>query len=176
MTQLAWGLVALAFAALLFVLMWTAWRRRTRRDAATLPEVPEFTGAPTASFARVFYVATTPEDAPLERIAAPGLSFRGYGDIDVFAGGFELRLPGERPVRIPASALAGSGSAQVRIDKVVERDGLTLVRWRSGERVLESSFRFAEPAEQHRFASAIDVISTPNTSHTSESDETTQEA
>jgi hypothetical protein len=174
-SQLVPGLIVAAVVVVLFSLMGGAWRRRTRRDARIAPEYPAFAGEPQARFARVLYVATTPEGAPLERIAAPGLAFRGFCDIDVFASGVEIRLPGEHPVRIPVSTLIGTGSAQTRIDKVVEAGGLALLRWRSGERTLETSFRFASPAAQLQFTAAVEALSSANP-HTSSFDDTTQEA
>ena len=175
MTQLTWGLVVAAFAALLFLLMWTAWRRRTRRDAQVETSAAPFAGPPTTSFPRVFYVATTPAGAPLERVAAPGLAFRGYGELDLFTDGLEFRLPGEHPVRIPGAQILGSGTAQTRIDKVVEADGLALVRWQADDRELESSFRFPDPAGQRAFADAVEAIARA-TPYSSLSDDTTQEA
>lgn len=175
MSQLGWGLIVAAFTVGLFVLMWNAWRKRKRRDAAVLPESGPFSGQPATSFTRVFYVATTPDGAPLERVAAPGLAFRGFGELDLFSDGLEFRLPGERPVRIPAELILGSGTAQVRIDKVVESGGLALVRWQSGDRVLESSFRFPDADGHRTFSQAVEAIARAHP-HSSLSDDTTQEA
>ncbi len=98
------------------------WRRRVRRDAPAgggYP-APEAVPAVTAS-AEVLYVATTAAGEPLERLALPGLSYRGRGTVEVSADGVQLRVTGEQPVFIPAGALTGIGASTVAIDRVVER-------------------------------------------------------
>lgn len=165
--------IALIFAAvgvLALASMWLAWRARARRDADIVPgvgprEATPHDDATIASFPRVSYVSTTPADSPFERLAIPGLRYRGYAELTVSRGGATIAVTGERPVFIPAADIRGTGTASGRVGKAVERDGLSLLRWRAGERVVESSFRLADPAEQAAFAEAIDSISlTPSTS------------
>lgn len=150
--------------------MWSAWRRRTLRDGAVTLVNDALGGDLVAQFDRVFYVATTPPDQPLERLAITGLTYRGYCSINVLSDGVRIQVAGEPTVPVPARDIDGVSVAQLRIDKVVERDGLTVFTWRVPERTLESSFRFAEPKNHTEFERAVNQIThaqpldnTPNT-------------
>ncbi|GAA4147373.1 hypothetical protein [Leifsonia shinshuensis] len=136
------------------------WRRRVRRDAPAgggYPE-PETSAAPTVS-SEVLYVATTKAGESLERLALPGLSYRGRGTVDVSADGVRLRVAGERPVFIPAGALTGVGAATVTIDRVVERDGLLRLGWTtSGGAAADSYFRVVDPAGRGLLTAAVEDI------------------
>lgn len=147
-------LIIIAIVVIIFVVMWRAWRKRTMRDTAVLP-VTEVTTTPLVSLSRVFYVATTVEGEPLERIAIPGLKYRGYCDVDVHSEGLVVTVAGESPVVIPAKQVTEVTTGQMRIDKVVERGGLLIVKWQDGERTLETSFRPRDPAEQLQLEQAI---------------------
>lgn len=158
MERLIPGAIVALFVIFLLWQMWRAWRTRTRRGARI--ELPQATvsGPPIAVFERVFFVATTVSGMPLERVAIPGLTYRGYSTIDVYADGLTVQVEGEHPVTIPAHSLVGADTAQMRIDKVVEQDGLATLAWHTGEHALESSFRFAHSEQQLAFMRAIHTI------------------
>jgi hypothetical protein len=117
---------------LLLVLLAYAWWRRMRRDAAPLAphgELPadatvlgEFDG---------LYVATTRHDEPLERLAAPGLGFRSRATIIVTDRGVALDLTGQPRILLTPDRLVDVGQSTVAIDRVVEKDGLTRLSWRT---------------------------------------------
>ena len=157
--------------------MWFAWRARARRDAAVLAEIPELTGPVLAKFEHTSYVSTTVAGAPLDRIAVPGLRYKGYADVTVHSDGVAVDVTGEPRVAISAAQLRGTTTAATRIGKAVERDGLSLLVWQSENAAvpgpLESSFRFSGPAEQRRFAEAVDQL--VGHSQTTTSHDTTQE-
>ncbi|MEN2737515.1 hypothetical protein ABCS02_06965 [Microbacterium sp. X-17] len=136
------------------------WRRRVRRDAPAgggYP-APETVAAVTAS-SEVLYVATTKAGEPLERLALPGLSYRGRGTVEVSGDGVQLRVTGEPPVFIPATALTGVGAATVTIDRVVERDGLLRLGWTtSGGASADSYFRVVDPAGRGLLTAAVEDI------------------
>jgi len=138
--------VTIAIGVALLVLMIVGWAARRRRDA-DLPELPP---APAAlEDARAFpgkYVATTRAGEPLERVAARGLAFRGPATAFVDERGVLIRRAGERDVWIERAAMRGLGRATWTIDRVVERDGLHVVRWALGERELDTYLRLDEPA------------------------------
>nr|WP_237464596.1 hypothetical protein [Leucobacter luti] len=157
-----------AIAALALGGMWFAWRARARRDAAVVASAEPLAGALIAEFPRASYVSTTPAGAPLERVAIPGLRYKGYASVAVRRDGVVIAVTGEAPVTIGVAQLTGAGTANGRVGKTVERDGLSLLRWRTGApgapaRDVESSFRFADPAEQQRFATAISQVLTTGT-------------
>ncbi|AGW41278.1 hypothetical protein O159_11930 [Leifsonia xyli subsp. cynodontis DSM 46306] len=165
----------LAVVALAFALALAGWRRRVRRDALAgggypAPETP----AASAATADVLYVATTRAGEHLERLALPGLAYRGKGTVDVSSDGLCLVVAGEQPVFIPASALTGTGPASVAIDRAVEPGGLLRVGWTtSGGVPSDSYFRVVDPALRGSLTVAIDRIlpGSASPADTSESEE-----
>ena len=156
-------------------LMLRSWRRRTRRDA-TLPAgypQPADRGRELAS-AAALYVATTPRDAPLERLNIPGLGFRARGGVTVTEQGVLLELAGSPALFIPADAVQLVADATVAIDRVVEPGGLLLLGWRlnttgpdasgpdsTGRETptgVDSYFRFSDPVDRRAINEAIRSI------------------
>lgn len=182
MSRTSFIIMMSAIAILAFAGMWIAWRGRTRRDARDTTAIAgaPLSGEVLASFPRASYVSTTPEGEPLERVAVPGLRYKGFAEVIVRGDGVSVAVTGEAPVLIPRAQLRGTGTASGRVGKAVERDGLSLLQWQlagSGTqagRPVESSFRFADPAEQQRFADAITAVLVPGTAHTT-TQTTTQE-
>jgi hypothetical protein len=165
MSRPLFALIFMLIVAVVFLAMWLGWRARARRDANVLTYGSAPVGAVLAEFERVLYVSTTPVGEPLVRVAAPGLRYRGNAALTVREGGVTIDIDGESPVHFSANQLRGSASAGRRVGKAVEAGGLALMRWDSGDRHLESSFRFAHYSDQLRFNAAIDQIST-STGHT----------
>jgi hypothetical protein len=163
---------ALIIAILLigiFALMLRSWRRRSRRDAFFAAGYPAPT-QPGRELASVpaLYVATTPRDLPLERLAIKGLGFRAKATLTVSDAGLWMLLAGENGVFIPADAIHLLGPATWTIDRVVETDGLLVLGWRlaagEDETVAASSpdvdsyFRIVDPADRARVSDAIRSI------------------
>lgn len=127
------SLMITVFAAVvLLAVLAYAWWRRMRRDAQPLAprgELPadatvlgEFDG---------LYVATTRHDEPLERLAAPGLGFRSRASILVTDRGVAIDLTGQPRIVLTPDRLVDVGLSTVAIDRVVEKDGLTRLSWRT---------------------------------------------
>ncbi|WP_199190338.1 hypothetical protein [Cryobacterium sp. N22] len=166
---LATIITALVLLAVL-ALMLRSWRRRTTRDA-TLPAgypLPADRGRELAS-AAALYVATTPREAPLERLNIPGLGFRARGGVTVTERGVLLELAGSPALFIPADAVQLVADATVAIDRVVEPGGLLLLGWRlnttgpeaSGPETptgVDSYFRFSDPVDRRAINEAIRSI------------------
>jgi hypothetical protein len=144
-------LIIVAILVLAFALMAIGWRSRRRRQThvAGLAPVPDELGA--ILFTEdLLYVATTPAEQPLERIAVHGLGFRARAVFTVTRSGIRLDLAGATPGFLSSSALVGVGRASWTIDRVLCHDGLVFVRWTqtdpSGTVVsLDSNFRSADP-------------------------------
>ncbi|MES1169940.1 MAG: hypothetical protein ABUL47_04560, partial [Leifsonia sp.] len=126
--------VAAVLVVALLLIVW-GWRRRVRRDrpagggyAAPTSGGDAPQGRPIAS-AETFYVATTKGGEHLERLALPGLSFRGKATVSVGSDGVTIAVTGEQPVYIPTAAITGLGAATTAIDRVVEKDGLLRLSW-----------------------------------------------
>jgi hypothetical protein len=125
---------------------WMARRHRQRNIPATSP-MPEDVGAMRAEFDG-FYVATTLDGQPLNRVAVRGLGFRARATIAVTDSGVVLALPGNN-VFIPRDTIREVTRSNYTIDRVVEPGGLVLLAWTLGggtpsETRLDSYLRVTE--------------------------------
>lgn len=157
--------VAAVLVVVLLLIVW-GWRRRVRRDRTAgggyaLPAsgTGEPAAAPPLVSVESFYVATTKGGEHLERLALPGLSFRGKATVSVASHGVTIAVTGEQPVYIPAAAVTGLGAATTAIDRVVERDGLLRLSWTtSGGAAADSFFRVVDPADRAPVIAAVESI------------------
>lgn len=120
--------------------MWLGWRARARRWADVgldLPPVPP-TSAPLMGPVEATYVATTPADAPLERVAAHGLGVRAPAEVTVDQGGLLLRRAGAADLYLPADRIVDATAADGIAGTALGRGRLVLVRWRAAGRVLQT--------------------------------------
>lgn len=147
----------------LFALMWRSWRRRSKRDAVLVAGYPApATAAATLATASVLYVATTPREIPLERLAISGLAFRARATLTVATDGVTIAPSGETPVFVPAAAIERVTEATWAIDRGVETGGLLLVGWRLNSTDapvhVDSYFRITDPADRVRIVDALRSI------------------
>ncbi|MGB4778430.1 hypothetical protein [Microbacterium sp.] len=135
-------LVMIVLAVVLLAIGIAAWRRRTRRDAgiaAPVGEVP--VGAVERAHVSALYVATTPHDEPLERLAIRGMGFRSRADVTVTDRGVALDLTGQPRLFLAVGHIVEVDLATVAIDRVVEPSGLVRLTWRVGDRFVDSYLR-----------------------------------
>ena len=140
---------------LLGVGVW-AWRRRARRDssiAAPIGEVPA--GAATVAAFPALYVATTRHGEPLERLAVRGLAFRSRADVTVTAAGVAIDLTGQPRIFLEATRIEEVAQSTVAIDRVVERDGLTRLAWRTDDGTVVDSYFRPQDASARALADAV---------------------
>ena len=152
------AILVVLVAVLLLILV--GWRRRVRRDGDAGAGSPA-PAAPGTSLAdvRALYVATTKGGEPFERLALPGLAFRGNAFVTVSEDGVTIAVRGEHPVFIAAGALTGVGAATVTIDRVVERDGLVRISWTtSGGAAADSFLRVVDPADREPLLASVGTI------------------
>lgn len=149
--------VVLVIVALLALWFGRGWARQRARRAhlPALATPPADLGAPDL-VDDGFYVATTAQDAPTDRIAVPGLAFRARAVVSVSDAGVVLDLAGSPAAFIPREALVGVGRATWTIDRVVGRDGLVMLRWRLGNEVVDTYLR---PADRDALTAALARIS-----------------
>lgn len=160
------ALVAILILAVIAWLMVRSWRRRAQRDSV-LSAYPVPASRSDAVFeAEILYVATTPADEPLERLAVQGLAFRGAGRVEVMPEGVALRIAGEPVSFIPADRLTGAATASYAIDRGVEPEGLIAISWiaATSEETeaepprVDSYLRARYSGDQARILRAIDDI------------------
>ncbi len=149
-------LVTVAVAlALLAVGVW-AWRRRVRRDSGLIAPVGEApAGARTIGVFPALYVATTRHGEPLERLAVSGLAFRSRADVTVTDAGAAVDLTGRPRIFLDAGRIVAVEQSTVAIDRVVERDGLTLVAWRTDDGTVVDSYFRPQDASARALADAV---------------------
>jgi hypothetical protein len=154
----------IAIAVVLLALMAWGWWRRARRDATPLTTAVLPADAQILARFDGLYVATTRHGDPLERIAAPGLAFRSKAAILVTDAGVALDLPGQDRIVLPAARLAEVAQATLAIDRVVERDGLVRVTWRTDAGPSVDTYLRAQDASAAALADSIrPLLSAPST-------------
>jgi len=130
-------LIVLALGAM--ALGW--WARKKRQSGyAHLVEAPAELGESFGSFEGL-YLATTPADAPLERLVVNGLGFRERTTLQFTEAG--IVFMGDR--YLPTTSITGIGRASWTIDRGVEPNGLSVVNWVLGDDAVDSYFRLDDP-------------------------------
>jgi hypothetical protein len=144
MTQEISGSMMIALMVVSLGLALWGWRRRVVRYQGEAQALMRDVPASTADFViDALYVATTEAGDPLQRVAAGPLSYRAKARLAVHSEGLVVRIPGEDAVVFPAEGLE-AGRATWTIDRVVESDGLAMVRWRLAGRDVDSYFRIVD--------------------------------
>lgn len=163
MTRETAVLIMIAAALIILVLMVWGWRRRTKRDGGlqVSHEVP--TDARDIAVFSGFYVATTENGQPLNRLALPGMKFRARARIIVSDRGVLIDMPGEVPAFIAASAVESYGTATWTIDRVVEAEGLLALTWRVADEVLADTYLRLQDATTTELIAALDEMSASTT-------------
>ena len=153
--KLIGALVAVALIGLSFWAMRSSWRHRARRDANIVVQRELAPSAQRLS-AELLYVASTPQDEPLNRINVPGLGFRGPATLSISDAGILIAVVGEPAVAIERSQLVDVRAADWTIDRGVGPDGLLQLCWTaSSGQLLCSSFRASEPQLHAEVRSAL---------------------
>jgi len=130
-------LIVLALGAM--ALGW--WGRKKRQQGyAHLVEAPAELGETFGSFEGL-YLATTPADAPLERLVVNGLGFRERTILQFTEAGIVFM----DDTYLPTSSITGIGRASWTIDRGVEPNGLSVVNWILGDDHVDSYFRLDDP-------------------------------
>lgn len=155
-------LVIIAVTAAVLALLGWAWWRRSRRDSAIAPPVGEApAGAAVRSIHDSLYVATTKHGQPLERLAIRGLGFRSRADLSITDAGLALDLTGQPRFFLPVARILEVAQATVAIDRVVERDGLVRVAWRTEDGTVVDSYIRPRDASSRAVADEIGALLTP---------------
>lgn len=136
------GIVIAAIIAFMLGAMALGWWARTKRQSgyAELAEIPADLGAVLGEFEGL-YLATTPAEDRLNRIAVRGLGFRARTTLQLTEAG--IVFIGDR--FLPRESITAIGRASWTIDRGVEPDGLSVVSWMLGDDAVESYFRLDDP-------------------------------
>ena len=156
-TLLVYVMIGFTVVVALAVLGWVR-RRRRQRGIPAPARMPADIGTLHAEFDG-FYVATTLEGQPLNRVAVRGLGFRARATIAVAELGVVLSLPGNT-VFIPRDTVREVTRSNYAIDRVVEPGGLVLLAWTLGDTPLDSYFRVEQTEELVRALESLLARST----------------
>ncbi|HEY4269599.1 MAG TPA: hypothetical protein VGM94_15565 [Galbitalea sp.] len=143
-TLLIYVMIGFVVIIALAIVGWSL-RRRRQRDIEAPQPVPADLGETIAEFDG-FYVSTTLDGQPLNRVAVRGLGFRARAGFTVTETGVVLALPGNN-IFIPREDIREVTRAQYTIDRVVEPGGLVLLAWTLGDTPLDSYLRVTETEE-----------------------------
>ncbi|MBT1003734.1 hypothetical protein KIH31_14100 [Paenarthrobacter sp. DKR-5] len=158
MEKLLPTLFAVLLVLVVFGLLARGWRSRLKRQGSVrLPTVPEALTEPVLS-AEGQYVVTTTAGDWLDRIAAGGLGIRSNAVASVHREGLLFSRSGAEDLFIPAGDLDSVRLERGMAGKFVEKDGLLVVRWRLGERELDTGFRTRAAADKPALAKALETI------------------
>jgi len=161
-TVIVIGLISLALG-----FMFASWQRRRRRDVSILISSGVHPERKPVLEIRCLYVATTPQEEPLERLAIPGLAFRARARVSLGASGITLEPQGEQSTFIATTDVRRVRAANATIDRSAGPGSLTAIDWRAetGEE-LTSFLRIPRRHDRTAFTEAVNasVINPPTPS------------
>lgn len=144
-------LAVIGVIALVLLGMRAGWRRRAGRQADIAEPLlpPEVMLNRTAGPVSGVFLGSTGHGDWLDRIVVHDLGVRSRAIAEVGPDGIALRREGARDVFIPAAAVRGAGMARGIAGKAYERDGVLVVTWDLGGRLVDTGFR-ADVADEQR--------------------------
>ncbi|ACU39064.1 transporter [Actinosynnema pretiosum subsp. pretiosum] len=143
MTRTLLALLCLAVFVLIAYGMWHGWRKRARAQEQVLaqfPAPPAEQGEPVLETTGV-YVGTTIGDDWQDRVAIGDIGHRAEAVLRLTGQGVLVERDGASPLWIPAADVRGARTARGLANKVMTADGLLVVRWQLGDKVLDTGFR-----------------------------------
>jgi hypothetical protein len=149
------GFLMISLVAVVALVIWLSVRKR-RAAQEKLIGAPLDAKSPGAH--ETFYVSTVFEASPLDRLWAHGFAMRGRASLAVDTAGVSVNRNGERSFLIPTKTITAIDSASATIDKGVERDGLTVIRWSLGDTKVATHFRFTKPEVRKEFEHKVSQL------------------
>ena len=154
--------VALAVLFLVLLVLWrqmfAGWRARIARQADIAAPAAVGAAGPAPHAVEGVYVSTVDGGSALERIAVHGLGTRSAVRVEVREDAVLLFREGARSFAVPRADLVGIGRGPGMIGKFVGRDGLVVLRWNLGDRVVETGIRPRRAEEGNRLVQQVEQI------------------
>ncbi|WP_235900435.1 PH-like domain-containing protein [Lolliginicoccus suaedae] len=145
MTRLVLTVALFAVWAILVWLMIRAWRRRGELQegiVGALAPVPAALGDPVLGPSHGLYVGSTLAPSWINRVAVGDLGDRANADLLAFVDGLLLARQGASDVWIPRDQVLGLRTERGLAGKVMTKDGLLVIRWRTSTGAeIDSGFR-----------------------------------
>ncbi len=155
--RIALTLGMFAVVGALYLLMLKGWRGRLRRqgDLPPPPVAPEEPGTVVLPATAGLFVGTTFADDWLDRVAVHDLAHRAAGWILLDSNGIHVEREGLPELYLPYAAVERASLGDALAGKVIGKEGLLLVDWRLGSRLLTSGFRADDHSVHRRLVDAI---------------------
>ena len=157
-----WLAVVLLVVALLVLwrMMFAGYRGRALRQRTELPRPigsKDWKGL--RDSLEGVYVSTTDAENALDRIAAHGLGARSAVALGFVDEGVGFLRQGARSFVVPAADIVGVGHGPGMVGKWIGKEkGLVVLRWRLGDRVVDTGVKPRHPAEGARFAEQVEEL------------------
>ena len=159
--------VVIVLIATALTLMGLSWQRRQRRDIAVLVASTDASRGVRVLSIPCFYVATTPREQPLERLAIPGLAYRARATVSIETSGVLIEPAGEHPTMIDHSRIRGVRLADATIDRSAGRGSLVSIDWHAANGDEISSFlRIPRRLDRSVFVDAVNELLNPQIART----------
>jgi hypothetical protein len=140
-------------------LMWRGWKNRAARQAdLPAPESTAPQGSTLGEAVEGVYASTTTHGDWLDRIAAHGLGVRSNARVRVGSSGVLFEREAAPDVFVPAESLESVQAAPGIAGKVTGGEGVVLVTWRLGERVVDTGFHPRAKGDRARLVDGIDAV------------------
>ncbi|GGC59200.1 transporter [Hoyosella rhizosphaerae] len=134
MTRFLLTVLLLAVWALLVWMMIRAWRRRGELQegiVGPLAPIPSDLGDPVLGPSEGLYVGSTLAPSWINRVAVGDLGDRANCELLAFNGGILLARQGASDVWIPKDQVLGLRTERGHAGKVMSKDGILIIRWRT---------------------------------------------
>jgi hypothetical protein len=137
--------------------MLKGWRSRQRRqgDLPPPPQPPERVAPVLVGAVPGLFVGTVFSGDWLDRVAVHSLSDRSAGFLAVAEDGVHVDREGLPELYLPWGVLHDAETGDKLAGKVMGRDGLLLLTWQLGNRLLTSAFRADDHSAHARLAGAV---------------------
>ncbi len=147
----------LGAVVLLWLLMLKGWRARVRRqaDLPPPPVPPEMPGRVVLPATAGLFVGTTFADDWLDRVAVHDLAHRAAGWLRLDSDGVHVEREGLPDLYVPYDVVEGVSLGDALAGKVIGPEGMVLLDWRLGGRLLTSGFRADDHAVHRRVVDAV---------------------
>ncbi|MEE1939027.1 hypothetical protein V1L54_06290 [Streptomyces sp. TRM 70361] len=176
-SRIAWVVGLALVVALLYWLMREGWKWRAvlQSDLPELPQAPAGRGEPRLVMTGRYHGSTTAGQW-LDRIVAHGLGTRSRAELTLTEQGVDVVRPGAASFFIPAGRLRGARLDKGIAGKVLTEDGLLVITWEHGGRLLDSGFRSDRSAEHTAWRDALRAMSAPEPAGTADDPHGTTDA
>lgn len=167
--RIAWVIGLVLFVAFVYWLMRQGWKWRgaLQNDLPELPAAPD--GLPAHRLALTGrYHGSTTAGQWLDRIVAHGLGLRSRVELTLTDAGLDVVRPGANDFFVPAAQLRGARLDKGIAGKVLTEGGLLVVTWAHGDKLIDSGFRSDRAAEHAAWVEAINLMTSSDSSITTE--------